>query len=213
MMTMEEIRNIKNTEEMNKQKLTADIKDLSERSAQIDNELTLAAEAGNVSKYASLKAEKEMVAESIRVKRQRLTDSRLSFDKRDEVLSGWRKYTSKFNAEFAAKLTKYEAAKRTLAKEYMALVEMQRQALVDQQMVNGIVNRDKMKVSVYLTDAEMEKLELMPKPSYLYKTQYEGKDSAADVAAFAESGCISRETAAAANAILLHNVPVYSPIQ
>lgn len=204
-MTMEEVKNLHNSDVISKEKLANEIRELSERSATVDRELSDAAEARNVTKYATLKAEKEMLADAIRTKRTRLVNSKLSYDTREAALSAWTRHASKFNVEFAKKKRDYELAKHRLAGQFMELFEMQRAALVDRAVVNSLVNDDDRAVQMNVIDGSMANLELIATPSCFDNTHYQGKQYSPDAAFFEAAGEIDRETAEQINYVVLYH--------
>ena len=176
----------------------------------VDKEMQSAAEAQNLAKYTALKNEKEMLTDAIRSKREKLVSAGRDFSKRDEVLKAWRVYALKHNSEFEAKLRKYALAREALCKGFVELVELQREALFNQHLVNCVVNEDDRAVGLHLPDSDMAKIELMERLRPLGNGI---EQSYPDAAAFYASGLLNREALQTMYSVCVAQAPCSTPIK
>ena len=97
-----------------------------------DAEIKKATKAEDAELVVELTDRKLKNAEELRKLRAELTKPQ-TYEIRDAALDRWNTYAGAYNAEFTEAYKKYQKDRKALCEAYMALVEMQREALANRQ--------------------------------------------------------------------------------
>ncbi len=108
-------------------KLSADIAALLAREAELDAEMSAAADAGDDVLYRAKKKEKEDVSDSIFVKRSFKDKLSPSVDK-DSAAAAWKDYTKDYNKRMQKAIDDFADAKEKLCALYSEMIDYQKDA-------------------------------------------------------------------------------------
>ena len=118
------------------EKLSADIAALLAREAELDAEMSAAAEAGDDVLYRAKKKEKEDVSDSIFVKRSFKDKLSPSVDK-DMAIEAWKDYTKDYNKRMQKAIDDFAAAKEKFLSMYAEMIDFQEDACLTRERLSA----------------------------------------------------------------------------
>lgn len=117
----------------------------------------------------------------------------------EELSKAWRDYASGYNKRFNNAYEAYKEARKALAKQFYELIEMQREVLELRDYVA--------KVLPETLANKLTALKTIDSPAIDKTSKYNGYATTADIAYFADCGCISENSIAGATEVILRRRP------
>lgn len=157
MFTLEDFARFDRVETQRKEQLAADLDRLMGRAQDLAQAMKTAAEAEDTKGYIKAEAEYNAIRAQIAAKEAAQGSAGKQYTHAD-VLTTWADYAAQRNAEYAAKLAEYEAARREAARLYLDLVMDQGRALEYRQTFARLAGGD----GVTVPD-DLAPLDLLPR--------------------------------------------------
>ncbi len=143
-----------------------ELKKLVEQVAQNEQRLAEALTKGKTDDYARLLAEKDIIAEKIRQKRDYIA-RQPRYATRGDIIGGFNQAAEAYNASFRKKYAAYMKTKKDLYAMFYEMLEDREKMLEARNVVNRLINDDDFAAAIGTPDASLTKLEGLKKSTNL----------------------------------------------
>ena len=193
--TFDELMNWKKIQNEATEKITAELRDLTTKAAELNRAMLAATDLDDTEAYVDAEAKYNAIMAQIRRKRNNLLFPAVF--SRENVKAAWSEYAKDYNKKFDKRFEEYAKAREALAARYVDLVKAQAQALGARRTFNALLATDpRVRDSLMYNDAEyflspeLEELHYLPNRSTATVTG--GRATAIDVAYFIKTGTLPK---------------------